>query len=612
MSKTMKRASALLLAVIMIAVFMPMMQEDAFAAAKKPGKVAKLKVKAKKQKVTVTWGKIKNAKKVQVIVKLGKKTVAKKTVKASKKKAVFDKLGGKTYKVYARALNGKKKGPQAKKSVKVALATLSHKDWNPEVKKALNDMMKAEAQNNQYVVFDFDNTCSIFDVEEQLAVYQLQVMAFAEDVDAKKLADMLATELDQKYFTEPAPASEDYCANKDATYQDWIDDICAAYQKLLDKGYKPSPKGVDFEKYKDDPDWQEFATKMRAMYDCVFDSESAAVAYPWVLYWFTGMTEQEVYDLAKASHTYYKAQESKYVTWETKGEGSKIGACEYEFTWGTAVSENIQELWKALDANGIDVWVCSASATDPIRAAIDVWGGHDAITGMMAMTNKLEGGKYINAYDWDGGYAWFPVAGGKWKKDTVKQKTQTQGEGKVIAIQNVLYPKYKKHGPIAGFMDSTGDYNFCTEFKTLQVVCCFNRASRKVTDGGGVIAELAVYQADTLKMDYASRGEDTLYVLQGREENGLRGFRPERETLRLGKEKTALFRNEDNDAQLAKMIELKMDTKTIVNDFAIKTPADDPKYGFSFKYGFVTGVKGEGLGAKFPNGWDFQYYHTQA
>lgn len=30
-----------------------------------------------------------------------------------------------------------------------------------------------------YVVFDFDNTSSIFDVEEQLAVYQLQVMAFA-------------------------------------------------------------------------------------------------------------------------------------------------------------------------------------------------------------------------------------------------------------------------------------------------------------------------------------------------------------------------------------------------------------------------------------------------
>jgi hypothetical protein len=358
------------------------------------------------------------------------------------------------------------------------------------------------------------------------------------------------------------------------------------------------------------------------MYDCVFDSESAAVAYPWVLYWFTGMTEKEVYELAKASHTFYKGEESKYVTWETEGTGSKIGKVSYEFTWGTQVSDNIAELMKTLDENGIDVWVCSASATDPIRAAIDVWGLHDYVTGMMAMTNKLDAeGQYINEYDWEGGYAWFPQAGGEWKKDTVKQKTQTQGKGKVIAIQNVLYPKYEDHGPIAGFMDSTGDYNFCTEFDTLETVCCFNRASRKVTDGGGVIAELAVYQADTLKYDFtkANRAGDTLYVLQGREENGLRGLRPERTTMRLGKTEAALFRNEDNQTQLDKMVELGMDTETVINDFAIKTAAGDPKYGFAFKYGFVYGVPGEGLGPKFVDptynpepGVDFSGYHTQA
>ena len=168
-------------------------------------------------------------------------------------------------------------------------------------------------------------------------------------------------------------------------------------------------------------------------------------------------------------------------------------------------------------------------------------------------------------------------------------------------------------------MDSTGDYNFCTEFETLQVVTCFNRASRKVTDGGGVIAELAVYQADDLGYDYAAAREagDTLYVLQSREENGLRGFRPERATMRLGKTATILFRNEDNFAQLDKMRELKMDTKTVVDDFAIKTAADDAKYGFSFKYGFVYGAPGEGLGPKFqddtynPDALDFSGYHSQ-
>ncbi len=504
------------------------------------------------------------------------------------------------------------------------MGLLKHKDWNPEVKRALNDMIKAEANQNKYVVFDFDNTCSIFDVEEQLAIYQLQTMSFDETVDATKLAEILKTELNPEYFTKPAPASGDYCANKDATYQDWIDDITAAFAEL-DKDYDFTPAGLTPEQQvaiQETPQWKEFATKMRAMYDCVFDSESAAVAYPWVLYWFTGMTEQEVYDLAYKSHDFYRQEESKYVTWETAMLGSKCGSCSYEFTWGTAVSDNIVELWKALDDNGIDVWVCSASATDPIRAAIDVWGGHDYITGLMAMTNKLGAdGHYINEYDWDGGYAWLPKAGGEWEKDTVKQKTQTQGKGKVIAIQHVLYPKYGNEGPIAGFMDSTGDYNFCTEFKTLQLVVCFNRASRKVTDGGGVIAELACYQAYTLGYDYAAAkaAGDTLYVLQGREENGLRGFRPERATMRLGKTETILFRNEDNYAELDKMIEKKMTTQQVVDDFAIKTAAEDPKYGFSFKYGFVTGKPGEGLGPKFVDptynpapGVDFSGYHTQA
>ena len=503
------------------------------------------------------------------------------------------------------------------------MGLLKHKDWNPEVRRALNEMIKAEANNGQYAVFDFDNTCSIFDVEEQLAIYQLQTMSFDETVTAATLPDILKTELNPEYFTKPAKASKDYCSNPDATYQDWIDDIVAAFAKL-DEKYDFTPAGLTPEQQveiQQTDDWKEFATKMRAMYDCVFDSESAAVAYPWVLYWFTGMTEQEVYDLAKASHTFYKGEESRYETWSTSKADSKIGAVEYEFTWGTQVSDNIVELWKALDANGIDVWICSASATDPIRAAIDVWGGHDYIKGMMAMTNKLDAnGHYINEYDWEGGYAWLPKADGKWEKDTVKQKTQTQGKGKVIAVQNVLYPKYGNKGPIAGFMDSTGDYNFCTEFKTLQVVTCFNRASRKVTDGGGVIGELAVYQADTLGYDYASArtAGDTLYVLQGREENGLRGFRPERATMRLGKTEAKVFRDENNVAQLEYMEDNAMTTQEVVDQFAIVTAADDPANKLGFKYGFVYGKPGEGLGPKFhddtynPTDLDFSGYHSQA
>ena len=44
-------------------------------------------------------------------------------------------------------------------------------------------------EGGSYVVFDFDNTCSIFDVEEQLAIHQLKTMTFA--ITPEKLPDVL-------------------------------------------------------------------------------------------------------------------------------------------------------------------------------------------------------------------------------------------------------------------------------------------------------------------------------------------------------------------------------------------------------------------------------------
>ncbi len=735
MSKTMKRVSALLLAILMIVSYMPMMQETAYAAkAKKPAKVKGLKatVQEGKQTVSVSWKKAKNAKKYSVTIKDG--TTGLTASKSSKKtKTSFKGQWSTKYTITVKGVNGKKKGKAAKttvtvgqdpeftqaiqdaadnasakdalqkqidqlqetlqsykdaasagavalddaqalidaydalvaedptivndlgedfvaaieelresveaaneeeaiKDAKLSAATkLTLDSWNPEVKNAINDMIEANKNQGKYVVFDFDNTCSIFDVEEQLAVYQLQTMSFDETVTPDTLPGILATELDPAYFEDDAVVDNDGNATSSNNYQDWIDDIVTAYTKLYNNYGPFSPEGLDEAKQAEiqtTDDWLEFATKIRAMYDTVFATESAAVAYPWVLYWFTGMTEQEVYNLAYRSHDYYRKVDTDRKKWTAPADypDAKVKGCAFKWYHGTQVSDNIKELWAALDNNGIDVWVCSASATDPIRAAVDVWGLHDHLTGLMAMTNKLEGGKYINEYDWEGGYAWLAEEKGGWKKDTALQKTQTQGEGKVIAIENVCLPKYNGAGPIAGFMDSTGDYNFCTEFKSLEVVICFNRADRKQTDGGGVIAELAVYENDSVEngglgYDYetAKKAGDTLYVLQGRNEIGLRGFNPRRTTtiFKVSATDEYTFRQEWDEPgeaynldQLAYIKENKMSVEQVVNDFAIKSPKDTNKHGLPFKYGFVTGKKGEGLGPKF-GGMDFTGYHSR-
>lgn len=171
-------------------------------------------------------------------------------------------------------------------------------------------------------------------------------------------------------------------------------------------------------------------------------------------------------------------------------------------------------------------------------------------------------------------------------------KAETQGAGKVTAIVNAIAPEYGDHGPVAGFMDSTGDFNFCTEFRTLKLVVCFNRANRKVTDGGGLIAEVAMYEKDTLGYDLAKANEagDTLYLLQGRDENGKRTLRNSNRTIRLGEEKETLFNSSENEKQLKTMIDKDMKIEDILNTFAIRQRAG--KNGFDFDTGFAVEYSG--------------------
>jgi hypothetical protein len=333
---------------------------------------------------------------------------------------------------------------------------------------------------------------------------------------------------------------------------------------------------------------------MLSLYSLVDDAQSSNVAYPWVTYWFTGMTENEVYDLSLKAFAKYKDVDTGRITWTSpESIDSKTGVVSSSWISGIQVTENIKELWKALDDNGIDVWVCSASCTGAIRAAIDTFGLHDFCTGMLAMTNRTDDkGRYIPRYDEETGCGYYSDKNGGWTRMSRPEKAQTQGVGKVTAIANAIAPEYGDRGPIAGFMDSTGDFNFCTEFKTLKLVVCFNRANRKVTDGGGLIAEVAIYEKDTLGYDLAKANAagDTLYVLQGRDENGKRTFRNGNSTILLGSEEETLFKGPENRIQLQRMIDEKMTIRDILNTFAVRQKAGEN--GFDFNTGFVSEYAG--------------------
>ena len=112
-----------------------------------------------------------------------------------------------------------------------------------------------------------------------------------------------------------------------------------------------------------------------------------------------------------------------------------------------------------------------------------------------------------------------------------------------------------------------------------------------MTEGGGLIAAAAMYEKDTLGYDLAkaNKAGDTLYILQGRDETGLRTLRDNNKTVKLnGEEK--LFRDEHNDALLQAMIDGKMSVRDAFRKYAVKTPAAEN--GLGFDTGFLDEYRG--------------------
>ncbi len=406
-------------------------------------------------------------------------------------------------------------------------ATLLKSDrWDPIVRQTLNDMMTAagstspawDATVRPYAVFDFDNTVSILDVEEQLAIYQLEHLRFA--VAPEKMYDVLTTGIPDVNMK----LGKDY---GDLTVAQVAADAAAAYGKLCAKGWVAvdGRNAGEMDRWLASDDWKEFATKARWLYDAIGDSMDVSVSYPWITYWFTGMSSKQVHDLALEAFTMYARASQDPAFWSKKKwtspasyPGAGAGQLSVSHKQGITVSPEMRELFAALDANGIDVWICSASYLDVITAAVKAFD-LPGVDGVMAMTNRKDGIVYANAYD----YAYH---------------AQTQGVGKAETIDKLVRPLYRGAGPVLVAFDSQGDFNFCSEYRDTMVGLCLNRARK---DDAGLLAAVALWQnAGNVTLADAARAGDIRYVLQGRNENG--GYlwaRPEIQAL--GSDKPALL-----------------------------------------------------------------------
>ena len=423
---------------------------------------------------------------------------------------------------------------------------LESPNWEPNTKKAINQMFdaygKASPNYNPkcpaYAVFDCDNSITVLDVEEQLAIYQLEHLRFA--IKPEQMFDILVTgvpDIDKDLGEDWGHQTVRKAAN----------DCAKAYAKLYAKGWVKVDRSQEknMAKWMATDDWKEFATKARWMYDAVCDVYDAAVGYPWITYWFAGMTPKQVQTLAAESHKFYGNKPAEFwdkITWTSPaGYPSECGQLKIKFNKGVGVTKELKELIACLDYNGIDMWINSASHLDPIKAVPGVFG-LKGVDGIVAMTNKIKNGKITNEYDYD----FHP---------------QTQGIGKSQTIDKIIRPKYQGHGPIFGAMDSQGDFNFCTEYKDTAVVLIMNRGRK---DDAGILSAVAVWQnKNGIDAKKAWEMGDTRYCLQGRKEAGAICL-PQCESLLLKKEDKPVLLSAKAEKWLAEL-ESGKSVKEVIN-----------------------------------------------
>lgn len=390
-------------------------------------------------------------------------------------------------------------------------------NWASATRARIQSVIDANVNSGRYVVFDFDNTSAIFDVQEALLIYQVENLIFK--ITPADMKGVLETGIPD--LTKVIGKNAD---GKDVTVNDVVADLVSSYTWLYNN-YKGLGGDKNLNYIHASNQYQDFAAKTRFMYNNLGDYFDHAVSYPWVTYLFTGMTPAEVQEMATASHKYW-ADYGRYaeVTWTSPIElPGKSGVLSASFITGITFTDELLDLYHTLAANGIDVYIVSASPIDTILAANKAMGYGVPEDRVFAMRNKLGAdGRYINEYNYDWGGA------GKY--------AQTQGPGKSTIITNFIAPKYGGVGPLIVFGDSAGDMNMMTDWMDkgdTQLGVLFNRYRKPTSD--------PLTWAASVKAVEQMGKADAKFVLQGRDENKGQ-LRPTEYSILLGSDKEILVR----------------------------------------------------------------------
>ena len=355
------------------------------------------------------------------------------------------------------------------------------KNWESFVYKRLNQLIDqyksasdVDRKDQAYVVFDFDNTSVIGDIEDNLMVYMMDNLMYR--LSPKDFQEILISEnfdMD-KIFDENYPQ---------ATPWNLAKDIIRHYTALVERY---SADDLKQDRLLKDEDYLAFRSKLRYYYLNVNGRFNRRPAEKWLTYWFQGYSAQELQDLTVDMLNVMTKKQAEVIVYETpSGQVGEAGLVKSQFTSGLKAPAELLDLYAAFKAEGIIPYIVSASPIDVVAQAGQYFFQIDRefIRGMNYQFNsKAEIQSIMDPAS--------PI---------------TKKEGKTETILSTIANLHGGRQPIALFGDSMGDYHMMTELKEVALNILFNCLNNDQTQE---IKELAKQQYDYEKANYVIQGRD--------------------------------------------------------------------------------------------------------
>ena len=353
-------------------------------------------------------------------------------------------------------------------------------NWNPRVYYALTELLTEYGNKSKsydpdcrpYAVFDYDNTTIIDDIAQTLLVYQIENLAF--EFTPAECFDVLTRgveDLDTDFGSGWTPR---------ILAEDLSDDYA-----VLDS-------------LRDDPDvlygsdeYRDFRAKLWYLSSNIDQTDpDSPFGCIWITTLLDGMTDGQVRSLTRESVAYWMEQESMWhETWTTPD-----GEISVNVPKGIGLTPEMRNLYRTLEANGFDVYVCSASLESVVEAM-----ACDPAYGLGLDEEQVYGIRLA------------PTADGRLRAVGDSTYVQTYREGKVACIQEFIAPSHGGNGPALVAGDSNGDFAMLTSFPDLKVGLIVNCLRT------GAIAGMTAASIGSVPDLGLKERQTPLYVVQGRD-----------------------------------------------------------------------------------------------